>query len=346
MQLEDYNYNLPAELIAQAPIEPRDNSKLLSLNNFTFNDLNFSFFPKLFNSGDVIVINDTKVIKALLIGELNKSKVSFNLNFKNKDSFWFAFCKPSKKCKEGEKVYFKNKLEAKIIKNFGNGEVLLDFNYEGIKLIDKLSEVGEIPLPPYIKIKSFKDEDNYQTFFAKNHGAVASPTAGLHFTENIVNTLKENNIIITPITLHVGSGTFLPIRTNNIINHKMHFENFEIPLKTSELINQAKLRKNKIICIGTTVARTLESVALNEGTIKPMKGKTNLFIKPGFNFKIMDYLLTNFHLPKSTLLVLISSFFGYENVMKMYKYAIKKKYRFYSYGDCCLLPKNVKNEKI
>ena len=202
-----------------------------------------------------------------------------------------------------------------------------------------LSKFGSIPLPPYIKRRSKNDHENYQTIFAKNLGAIAAPTAGLHFTNSVFNKLERKGIKVTSITLHVGAGTFLPVKTETIEKHKMHQEWCEVSQETSETINQAKSKNKKIVCIGTTTLRTLESIAQSNDKIIPWKGNTDLFILPGFKFKITDYLLTNFHLPKSTLLMLISAFYGTENVKRFYKYAIEKKYRFFSYGDCCILPK-------
>ena len=347
MDISKFDYELSPELIAQEPCFPRDKSKLLSAIDNNFKDLSFSKLPELFSPGDVIVVNDTKVIKANLIGFKKEKKISFTLNKKLNKSQWLAYCKPSKKCNENDIIKFKNNLIAKINKKFLNGEVLLEFNYLGEALTEKISSVGNLPLPPYIKNTRQEDnEKNYQTFFAKNEGAIAAPTAGLHFTKFILEKLKKKNIFVVPITLHVGSGTFLPVKTSNIEDHKMHYESYEISQKTSDIINQAINDNKKIISIGTTVTRTLECVAKENGKIIPKKGSTNLFIKPGFDFKIVDYLLTNFHLPKSTLLILISSFFGYENVFKLYKHAIKNNYRFYSYGDCCLLPRKSFDGKI
>ncbi len=339
MDIKKFDYYLPPELIAQNPSIPRDSSKLLSAINSEYRNLLFSEFSDLLSPGDVVVVNDTKVIKAKLNGNIKNKKISFNLHFKKNKSQWLAFSKPARKCRENDVIEFDNNLSAKIVKKFFYGEVLLEFNLSGQELLDKISLIGSTPLPPYIKKKSLNNEFNYQTFFAKNIGSVASPTAGLHFTENVLKKLSKKNIIITPITLHVGSGTFLPVKTSNIEDHKMHAETYNIPKKTSEIINLAKQENKKIVAVGTTVARTLEAVAKDNNKIIPSRGSTNLFIKPGFNFRVVDYLLTNFHLPKSTLLILISSFFGYENVFKMYKHAIKNNYRFYSYGDCCLLPK-------
>ena len=339
MDIKKFDFDLPLELIAQNPCFPRDSSKLLSAVNFEYKDLLFTDFPNLLSSGDVLVVNDTKVIKAKLFGTNKNKKISFTLHLKKNKSQWLAFSKPARKCLENDIIEFGINLRAKIIKKYCYGEVLLDFNFSDQELLDKISLIGKTPLPQYIKKETLNDEFNYQTFFAKNVGAVASPTAGLHFTENVLKKLKNKNIIIAPITLHVGSGTYLPVKVNNIEDHKMHYERYNISEETCDIINKAKKENKNIIAVGTTVARTLEAVAKKNNKIIPSKGSTNLFIKPGFNFRIVDYLLTNFHLPKSTLLILISSFFGYENVFKMYKHAIKNNYRFYSYGDCCFLPK-------
>ena len=338
MDILNFDYDLPSDLIAQKPSVPKDESRLLSLIDSRYRNLTFSQLPSLINSGDVLVINDTKVIKARLIGLIGNKKITITLHQNQNKTDWLAFSKPAKKVKENDVIKFKNNLEAKILKKNLGGEVLLSFNFSGSLLKKKISSCGSMPLPPYIKTRSLDDDFNYQTYFAQKEGAVASPTAGLHFTKKNIDDLKKKNVLILPITLHVGAGTFLPVKTSSIDDHKMHFEWCEISEETSQKINLAKSENKRIIAVGTTVIRTLESVALKYGKIVPWKGSTNLFIKPGFKFKIVDCLLTNFHLPKSTLLILICSFFGYKNTFKLYKYAIQKKYRFFSYGDCCFLP--------
>ena len=340
MDIINFDYDLPSDLIAQTPTIPRDESRLLSLIGSGYRNLTFSNLPSLMNSGDVLVINNTKVIKARLLGLIGNKKVTVTLHQNQNKTDWLAYSKPAKKIKENDVIKFDKDLEAKVLKKNLGGEILLHFNYSGSLLMEKISLCGSMPLPPYIKSTTLDDDINYQTCFAEKEGAVASPTAGLHFTEKILDELKKKNVLVLPVTLHVGAGTFLPVKTSLIHDHKMHYEWCEISLETSKKINLAKSENKKIIAVGTTVIRTLESVALKYGKIVPWKGSTNLFIKPGFEFKIVDCLLTNFHLPKSTLLILICSFFGYKNTFELYKYAIQKKYRFFSYGDCCFLPIN------
>ncbi len=338
MDISEFNFTLPSDLIAQYPLYPRDESKLLSVVNGRYENLFFTNLPDLLSSGDIIVINDTKVIKANLNGKIKEKKVNITLHYCKDKKYWMAFCKPSKKCKERDVIEFENKVSAKIEKKFSYGEILLKFNISYLDLMKYLSRFGSMPLPPYIKNKSPNDAKNYQTIFAKKHGAIAAPTAGFHFTEPVIKNIKEKGIKVVSITLHVGAGTFLPVKTKNIEDHKMHSEFFEVSKETSDVINEAKLNKRKIVCVGTTTLRALETIALSNNIIIPCKGNTDLYIMPGFKFKIADYLITNFHFPKSTLLILISAFYGKKNVMKLYEYAIENQYRFFSYGDCCILP--------
>ena len=337
MNIDEFDFNLPQDLIAQQPVSPRHNSKLLSCINSKLDDLHFYDLPNLLNPGDVIVVNDTKVLKAKLIGFVNEKKLNFNLHMKNSEDEWFSFCKPAKKCKKNDEVHFSKSLRAKILEKKDHGELLLKFNFSGNDLLDQISKHGNIPLPPYIKNENLVNEQHYQTYFAKKIGAVAAPTAGLHFTKEIIDSLIKKKVVITSITLHVGAGTFLPIKTQNVHDHKMHFESFEISQNTVNILKNAKLNGRKIIAVGTTVMRTLEATFLKFNKIKSCSDKTDIYIKPGFKFNVVDYLLTNFHLPKSTLLILISAFSGEEEVKKIYDHAINKLYRFYSYGDCCLL---------
>jgi len=245
-----------------------------------------------------------------------------------------------------ERSCSKDPFKSIILEKKDHGEVLLKFNFSGNELLDKISKYGITPLPPYIKNENLENEKHYQTFFAKKIGAVAAPTAGLHFTKEIIDTLIKKKVLITSITLHVGAGTFLPVKTQNINDHKMHFESFEISQNTVNILKNAKLNGKKIIAVGTTVMRTLEATFLKFNDIKSCSDKTDIYIKPGFKFNVVDYLLTNFHLPKSTLLILISAFSGEEEVKKIYDHAINKLYRFYSYGDCCLLKRKGYVNKI
>ena len=294
MDILNFDYNLPSDLIAQKPSVPKDESRLLSLIDSRYRNLTFSQLPSLINSGDVLVINDTKVIKARLIGLIGNKKITITLHQNQNKTDWLAFSKPAKKVNENDVIKFKNTLEAKILKKNLGGEVLLSFNFSGSLLKKKISSCGSMPLPPYIKTRSLDDDINYQTYFAQKEGAVASPTAGLQFTKKIIDDLKKKNVLVLPLTLHVGAGTFLPVKTSSIDDHKMHFEWCEISEETSQKINLAKSENKRIIAVGTTVIRTLESVALKYGKIVPWKGSTNLFIKPGFKFKILIVCLQIF----------------------------------------------------
>ncbi len=337
MHISKFDYKLPNSLIAQKPIEPRHNSKLLSCVNENLQDLKFINLPNILDPGDIIIVNDTKVIKAKVLGRINEKKINFTLHIKISKNKWFAFSKPAKKCKINDHVIFSENLSAKIVEKKFNGEVLLAFNLYGKELMKEISRCGQLQLPPYIKDNSNNDDNSYQSYFAKNEGAIAAPTASLHFTSDIIKKLKSKKIDIVTITLHVGAGTFLPVKVDDINKHEMYFEEFKISKKTVRAIKKAKNNGNKIIAVGTTVMRALETVAIKFDELKSYEGKTDLYIKPGFKFQIVDFLITNFHLPKSTLLILISAFSGYKNVRKIYEYAIKKSYRFYTYGDCCLL---------
>ena len=346
MDISQFDYELSDDLIAQKPTNPRDNSRLLNCINETPEDLKFKDLCKILNPGDVLVINNTKVIPSRLSGKKDTVNIQVTLHLKVKRNMWRAFIKPGRKCKVGECIIFKNNLNAKLIEKFVEGDVLLEFNKGDQSLLKELDQQGEMPLPPYIKreIKSDNDKKNYQTIFADQDGAVAAPTAGLHFTENLIKKLKTKGVLFAPITLHVGAGTFLPVKVNNILDHKMHKEWGSVSVITSNIINKAIANNKRIISVGTTSLRILETIAkINNGKIKPWSGYTDLFITPGFKFEIINLLITNFHLPKSTLLMLVSAFHGQENIFKKYQHAIEQKYRFFSYGDCCIFSRDNNN---
>ena len=339
MDISLFDYELSEDLIAQKPCYPRDNSRLLNCIEKVSEDLKFKDLPKILNPGDVLVINNTKVIPSRLFGKRDEVNIEVTLHLKVKRNLWRAFIKPGRKCKIGEIIIFKNNLKAKLIEKFVQGDVLLEFNKGDQNLLNAVNHQGEMPLPPYIKrkIKSNDDKENYQTIFADLDGAVAAPTAGLHFTGKLINQLQKKGILFAPITLHVGAGTFLPVKVNNIFDHKMHKEWGSVGKITAEIINDAIANNKRIISVGTTSLRILETIAkTNNGKIKPWSGFTDLFITPGFKFKIVNLLITNFHLPKSTLLMLVSAFHGRDNIFKKYQYAITQKYRFFSYGDSCI----------
>ena len=343
MDISLFDYELSEDLIAQKPCYPRDNSRLLNCIEKVSEDLKFKDLPKILNPGDVLVINNTKVIPSRLFGKRDEVNIEVTLHLKVKRNLWRAFIRPGRKCKIGEIIIFKNNLKAKLIEKFVQGDVLLEFNKGDQNLLNAVNHQGEMPLPPYIKrkIKSNDDKENYQTIFADLDGAVAAPTAGLHFTGKLINQLQKKGVLFAPITLHVGAGTFLPVKVNNIFDHKMHKEWGSVSEITAEIINDAIANNKRIISVGTTSLRILETIAkTNNGKIKSWTGFTDLFITPGFKFRIVNLLITNFHLPKSTLLMLVSAFHGRDNIFKKYQYAITQKYRFFSYGDSCIFSRD------
>lgn len=340
MDTKDFWYFLPEDLIAQEPIYPRDNSRLLVLskNEGKIKHGVFSDIIDYLNPGDCLVLNNTKVIPARLYG-VKKQTNSFIefllLNRKSKD-IWEVILRPGKKAKIGtEFIFGNNELNAKIIDIIDGGNRIVEFQYEGL-FENVLDRLGEIPLPPYIK-KKLNDTQRYQTVYAEYDGSAAAPTAGLHFTEELLNRVANKGVNIAYITLHIGLGTFRPVKTDNIENHKMHSEYYEISKKCAEMINNTKSTGGRVICVGTTSVRTLETAAWENGVIEERKGVTDIFIYPGYKFKITDGLITNFHLPESTLLMLVSALAGKDSVMNAYKEAISLKYRFFSFGDAMLI---------
>ena len=345
MDISQFDYDLDVNLIAQKPCFPRDNSRLLSCVDNNYKDLFFKNLPEILNFGDVLVINNTKVIPSRLFGKRDEVKIEVTLHLKIENNIWRAFIKPGRKCRVNDEIYFEKNLKAKIIDKFIEGDVLLKFNQNELSLLNEIHNQGQMPLPPYIKRKnkSMEDINDYQTVFASNIGAVAAPTAGLHFTKSLIQNLEKKGVLFAPITLHVGAGTFLPVKVNNILNHKMHEEWCSLNEQSSEIINKAIKNNKRIISVGTTSLRVLETIAKkNNGKLVPWSGLTDLFVTPGFKFNIVDLLITNFHLPKSTLLMLVSAFHGEEEILKSYKYAIKQKYRFFSYGDSCIFSRKQK----
>lgn len=343
MNKQDFYFDLPQELIAQEPLENRSDSRLLVLDKNTgqIEHKHFTDIIGYLNKGDCLVINDTKVIPARLIGTKKDTGTSVEillLNRKSKD-LWETIVKPGKKLKQGAIVEFGNgKLEAQIINIVNGGNRIVEFKYDGI-FEEVLNELGEMPLPPYIKTK-LKDKNRYQTVYAKNEGSAAAPTAGLHFTPDLLNQIKFKGINIAHLTLHVGLGTFRPVKVDNILEHKMHSEFYILDEEQAEIINQTKRNKNRIISVGTTSTRTLESCADDKGFVKAQSGYTDIFIYPGYKFKIVDELITNFHLPESTLIMLVSALADRENVLKAYNEAVKERYRFFSFGDAMFIKEN------
>lgn len=340
MDTKEFWYSLPEELIAQEPIYPRDNSKLLVLNK-SDGKIKHTVFTNILdylNPGDCLVLNNTKVIPARLYGvkKQTKSFIEFLLLNRKSRDIWEVILRPGRKAKIGaEFIFGEDELEAKIIDIVDGGNRIVEFRYDGL-FENVLDRLGEIPLPPYIK-KELKDAGRYQTVYAKLEGSAAAPTAGLHFTEELLDEIEEKGINTAYITLHIGLGTFRPVKSINIEEHKMHSEYYEISKECSDTINNTKKAGGRIICVGTTSVRTLETVTAGNSEIEEKKGWTDIFIYPGYRFNITDGLITNFHLPESTLLMLVSALAGKDSVMKAYKEAISLKYRFFSFGDAMLI---------
>jgi len=340
MKAKDFDYELPEELIAQYPLESRDESKLLVLgSNGKITDSVFYNLADFLEEGDLLVMNNSKVIKAFLVLDKDGKEISVNLNKQLTKTIWTGFAKPAKKLVIGDSFDFDG--SQIIIKDkYEDGTIEFEFDLKKpLTVFDFLEIYGHIPLPPYIRdgIADSEDEDTYQTIYSETEGSVAAPTAGLHFTDNVFVQLHKKNIEQCFVTLHVGAGTFLPMKTDNIEEHKMHSEYSEISVEAAEQINKAKKEGRRIIAVGTTSVRTLEASALEDGLVHAGNFETDIFIKPGFEFKIVDKMITNFHLPKSTLLLLVSAFAGYDNILKSYEHAKQNKYRFLSYGDAMLL---------
>ena len=335
MNIEQFDFELPEELIAQTPLEKRDTSKLLVLDKKTgeIEHKHFTDIIDYLESGDTLVLNDTKVIPARLYGvkEETKALIEILLLKEVKKDTWECLVKPAKRIHVGEIVKFSDKLSAQCTEVKDEGIRVFKLIYKGI-LYEILDELGEMPLPPYIHEK-LKDKDRYQTVYAKNIGSAAAPTAGLHFTLDLLNKIKEKNVNVVYITLHVGLGTFRPVNVENINDHKMHSEFYIMSKETAEVLKQTKKNNKKIISVGTTSTRTLETIMNLYGEFKECSGWTDIFIYPGYKFKAIDNLITNFHLPKSTLVMLVSALAGRENIMNAYKEAIKREYRFFSFGD-------------
>lgn len=340
MKTSDFYYDLPEELIAQDPLEDRTASRLLVLDRKTgaVKHKIFSDVIDYLNKGDCLVINNTRVIPARLIGEKEGTggKVEVLLLKRRANDVWETLVKPGKKLKPGARVIFGDgRLKAEILEIAEEGNRLVRFYYEGI-FEEILDSLGEMPLPPYITHK-LEDKEMYQTVYAKFDGSAAAPTAGLHFTKELLNKIEEKGIKIASITLHVGLGTFRPVKVDDVNNHHMHTEWYEVNAEAAEIINETKRNGGRVICVGTTSCRTIESVADENGYMKAKTGETDIFIYPGYKFKVMDGLITNFHLPESTLVMLVSAFAGKENVLSAYETAVKERYRFFSFGDAMIL---------
>ena len=339
MKKSDFYYHLPDELIAQAPIEPRNSSRMLVLNKQNGN-IKHTVFSELFSflkKGDTLILNNTRVLPARIYGikEGTGAKVEFLLLKNLGDNTWEALAGPGRRAKSGSVFKFSNKLSCEVLSSTPDGNRIIRFKCDG-EFYSLLDEVGQMPLPHYIT-QELENKERYQTVYSKELGSAAAPTAGLHFTDQMLEELKNQGINIGYVTLHVGLGTFRPVKADDIKDHKMHSEHYTIPKETAELINKTKADGGRVICVGTTSCRTLESAASLYGCIKECNGDTDIFIYPGYKFKCMDALITNFHLPESTLIMLVSAFAGYENTMNAYKTAVEQKYRFFSFGDAMFL---------
>ena len=340
MKTSDFYYDLPEELIAQDPLEDRSASRLMHLDRET-GEVSHGHFRDILTylkAGDCLVINDTKVIPARLYGhkEGTDALIEILLLKRRENDIWETLVRPGKKCRPGAVINFGDGiLKGRVLEVVDDGNRLIQFEYEGIfeEILDRL---GEMPLPPYITHK-LKDKNRYQTVYAKHEGSAAAPTAGLHFTEELLREVQERGVNIAHVTLHVGLGTFRPVKVEDVTQHHMHSEFYVIEESQAELINAARKNGGRIIAVGTTSCRTLESAAEEDGTLKAGSGWTDIFIYPGYRFKIMDGLITNFHLPESTLIMLVSAFAGKEHVLKAYEEAVKERYRFFSFGDAMFI---------
>lgn len=340
LKKSDFFFELPQELIAQDPLEDRSASRLLVLDKETGKVSHHVFreIPDYLKPGDCLVLNNTKVIPARLLGEREGTgaHVEVLLLKRRSGDVWETLVKPGKKCRPGTRLVFGGGLlQAEILETVEEGNRLIRFEYQGIweELLDRL---GEMPLPPYITHK-LRDPGRYQTVYAKYEGSAAAPTAGLHFTEELLKRIEQAGIQIVYVTLHVGLGTFRPVKEENILEHHMHSEYYEITEEAAERINRAKAAGGRVICVGTTSCRTLESAAAEDGTVRAGSGNTEIFIYPGYRFKTLDGLITNFHLPESTLVMLVSALAGRDNVLNAYQEAIRERYRFFSFGDAMLI---------
>lgn len=346
MKLSDFDFDLPEELIALRPAAPRDSARLLVVRGpeGTIEDRLVSDLPALLGAGDMLVANDTRVLRAALKGRRparagsEDVAVSVNLNMRLSPSEWSAFARPGKRLKEGDLILFDGGLEARVTAK-AEAEVRLAFNRDGAALDAAIDAAGNMPIPPYIAARRPADEsdvEDYQTAFAREAGSVAAPTAGLHFTPELLTAIHKAGIGRVSVTLHVNAGTFLPVKTDDISEHRMHAEFAELSAESALAIKRARAAGGRCIPIGTTALRTLESAAAG-GELAPFSAETSIFIKPGYRFRVADGLMTNFHLPKSTLFILVSAMMGLEVMQRAYAHAVEKRYRFFSYGDACLL---------
>lgn len=340
MKTSDYYYDLPKELIAQTPLERRDSSRLLVLDrtNGNIEHKHFYDITDYLNSGDCLILNDSRVLPARIYGTKKETgaKVEFLLLTQRSQTVWECLAGPGKKAKENSEFIFGNGImSGRVLEILDNGNRVVEFSCDD-NFFATLDKLGEMPLPPYITAK-LEDRERYQTVYSKELGSAAAPTAGLHFTGELLQKLREKGVSIGYVTLHVGLGTFRPVKVDDVTKHKMHSEHFEIPKATAELIKKTKMSGGRVIAVGTTSCRTLETAAGKYGEVIECDGWTDIFIYPPYEFKVLDGLITNFHLPESTLIMLVSAFAGYENTMRTYKTAVEEKYRFFSFGDAMFI---------
>ncbi len=344
MKLSDFKYNLPKNAIAKFPVHPRDKAKLMVLDRETGETENkiFTDIVNYMSRGDVLVVNDTKVMQARLYGHKERTNAKIEVfvlrELNRQENIWDVIVDPARKVRIGNRIYFNDKLWCEVIDNTTSRGRTVRFNYEGTDIYKAIEKMGQTPLPPYIKRDTVpEDREDYQTIFAKIDGSVAAPTAGLHFTKDLLRKIKKKGIKVTSVLLHIGLGTFRPVEVEDLTKHKMDSEFFEITQKASDTINAAIKAKKNVIAVGTSVTRALESSVTSQGFVKPNYGWTDKFIFPPYEFQIVTRLITNFHQPESTLLMLASAFGGYDNIKKAYRKALKEGYRFLSYGDAMLI---------
>lgn len=339
MKTSDFDYYLPEELIAQTPLERRDSSRLLTLDKLTGKTGHYHFYdlPNFLRPGDCLVLNDSRVLPARLIGHRPTGGVCEVLLLVDRgDNRWECLVRPGRKLRPGAEIIFgTGQLKAQVEKELEDGKRLVHFSYQGI-FLEILEQLGKMPLPPYIKAE-LQDQERYQTVYSKVLGSAAAPTAGLHFTPELLENIQNMGVKVCYVTLHVGLGTFRPVKVEEIQDHEMHAEFCMISKETAETINQTKREGGRVICVGTTSCRTIESFANEDGTLSERSGWTNIFIYPGYHFKVLDGLITNFHLPQSTLVMLVSALAGREHVLAAYEEAVEKRYRFFSFGDAMLI---------
>ena len=340
LKKSDFYFDLPEELIAQTPVEPRDASRLLYLNRETgaLSHWHFRDLTELLKPGDLLVVNDSRVLPARIYGikEDTGANMEFLLLEQKEQNRWEVMVKPGRRAKVGSRFIFGDGLlKATVLEVVEGGNRLVEFECEE-NIFTVLDQIGQMPLPPYITHK-LEDKERYQTVYSHELGSAAAPTAGLHFTKELMERLEEMGVKIARVTLHVGLGTFRPVKEENILEHKMHSEHYYLPKETADLINETKKNGGRVIAVGTTSCRTLESVATFCGEVREAEGWTNIFIYPSYEFKVLDGLITNFHLPESTLIMLVSAFAGYEHVMNAYRIAVEERYRFFSFGDAMLI---------